>query len=134
MSKCGSRKYYTVYNNHTDEVVIVNGTKKECAEVMGIKPETLHSIRWLEEHGRKTKWHIVEGKEYITLPDNPTVADRLRYHRRLLGLSIGDLAKLTGICNSTIACYDRGASEMPFSYAIRIADVLGISLDYLAGR
>ena len=49
---------YTVYNNKTDFPVIVCGTAKECADVMGIKAETFYTL--LSRSNRRNKWHIIK--------------------------------------------------------------------------
>lgn len=56
-------KRYTVYNNYTDYPVIVCGTVKECAEVMGIMPNNFYSIRCKSNKGIDKKWTIIDEKD-----------------------------------------------------------------------
>ena len=67
---------YTVWNNKTDEVVIVDGTARECAKAMGITLETFYCAvtnarnrkvkKWTiksryEDGGERWKWRKQEG-------------------------------------------------------------------------
>ena len=60
--KC--RCLYTVWNNNTDEIVIVDGTVKQCADAMGINLSSFHSIRTRTKQGKMHKWTIEERKVY----------------------------------------------------------------------
>lgn len=44
-------------------------------------------------------------------------------------MSIYRLSKLTGILDNTLYSYSRGISEPSFTNMVKIADVLGVSLD-----
>lgn len=59
----GMRKRYTVYNNHNETPVIVNGTAKECAKAMGIKPTSFHAIRCKCNAGVYGKWTVIDESE-----------------------------------------------------------------------
>jgi transcriptional regulator with XRE-family HTH domain len=61
-----------------------------------------------------------------------TVGKKIREARRALKLTQKMLGEITGINTNTICGYERERTEPPLSYAVRIADALGISLDYLA--
>ena len=47
---------YTVWNNYTDEVVIVDGNVVECAKAMGISEKSFHSIMTRTKQGKTRKW------------------------------------------------------------------------------
>lgn len=49
---------YTVYNNDTDELIILDGTAEQCAELMGIRRQSFYSLINLFRKGKLKKWHI----------------------------------------------------------------------------
>jgi len=63
-----------------------------------------------------------------------SIGEKLSQLMRLKGLTQASLSKLTGISQSTISdyCNDKKAPSLPNAKAI--ADVLGVTLDELAGR
>jgi transcriptional regulator with XRE-family HTH domain len=61
-----------------------------------------------------------------------TLGEKIEKARRRKGLYRRDLAKITGITYATLKHYEYGNSEPSLSYAVRICDALGITLDYLA--
>lgn len=130
-----THKHYTVYDNKTDMPVIVDGTRRECEEAMGVTSETFHHYVWQNNTNRKCRWTIVveEEQELILSPDT-LFGGKIRYHRMKMGLSPKDMANKTGIHYQSILSYEVGKTEPTISYAVRIADVLGLSLDYLTGR
>lgn len=58
----------------------------------------------------------------------------MRVARKKRGITADTLAKLTGLSGASISCYENDKHEPSFFNAICIADVLGVSLDWLAGR
>lgn len=60
--------------------------------------------------------------------------ERLRACRKKANLRQEDVVSATGITYSTYRRYERGGTEPTLSDAARIADLLNVSLDYLAGR
>ena len=58
MRKPGNKLLYTVYNNKTGFPVIVCGTAKECADIMGIKVGTFHTLLTGQYNGNK--WHVIK--------------------------------------------------------------------------
>ena len=57
-----SANCYTVWNNKTDELVILDGTSKECAKAMGITIQSFYSYLCKSKKG-KTYWDIVESRQ-----------------------------------------------------------------------
>ena len=53
---------YTVYDNKTDELVILDGTSKECAEAMGVTLGTFHSYLCKSKQGI-IRWTITENRK-----------------------------------------------------------------------
>ena len=63
-----------------------------------------------------------------------TTGEKIRFHRRKLGLTIKQLASKSGVSVNSIGFYEKGKAEPSLFVATCIADVLNVSLDYLAGR
>ena len=61
-------------------------------------------------------------------------ARRLIETRKRLGLSQEDLAARIGSKGPAIGRYERGKTQPTLVVATRLADALGVSLDYLTGR
>ncbi|MEL7119639.1 MAG: helix-turn-helix transcriptional regulator [Bacteroidota bacterium] len=59
---------------------------------------------------------------------------RLMEVRKDRGLSQEDLATLIGTKGPAIGRYERGAANPTIEVAIRLADALDVSLDYLVGK
>ncbi len=59
---------------------------------------------------------------------------RIRDLREDADLSQRQLAEELGVYKTTYANYECGKREIPFAFAIRLAEYYGVSLDYLAGR
>ena len=126
-----TRKRYTVYDNKTDMPVIVDGTRKECEKAMGVTHETFHHYVWQNNTNRKCRWKIVVEEHEFTLSPDASFKERIRYHRIKQELSPKDMADMTGISYQSILSYEEGRTEPIISYAAKIADALGLSLDYL---
>lgn len=124
-------KRYTVYNEKTDEIIIVDGTVHECAKAMGIKENSFHHFIWKNNKGMKTKWAIVEVVE--DLPNNPTFGDFVRYHRIRQKMKPATLAEKAGISVQAVYHYEIGLTEPVVSVAAQIAKALGLPLDALLG-
>ncbi len=68
----GTRAFqvYTVYNNKTDRVVIVDGEARECAKAMGVSLGTFYCTVCRARAGKIAKWHIesryLDGKKRYT--------------------------------------------------------------------
>ena len=63
-----------------------------------------------------------------------SVAENLKYHRELNHLSQSALAKATGIPQTTISAYEKGANLPNIQNCITLADFYEITLDELVGR
>lgn len=60
--------------------------------------------------------------------------NRIREARRALGLTGKWLAHELGVSESTVSQYENSKREPDNATLIKIADVLGVTLDYLLGR
>ena len=58
----------------------------------------------------------------------------LQQIRQSKGLSQGDLAKRTGLKPAAISHFETGQRKPSFDNLIKLADALGVSMDYLFGR
>jgi transcriptional regulator with XRE-family HTH domain len=67
------------------------------------------------------------------LPQNSLFVERLRESREKAGLSQKQLSRLCGLNLNQINRYERGSQEPTFFIMKKIAEVIGVSLDYLAG-
>ena len=63
-----------------------------------------------------------------------TFGDRLREARRSRGMTIQELAGKSGISYPTISLYENDRRDPSFLNVFCISEVLGVSLDWLAGR
>jgi transcriptional regulator with XRE-family HTH domain len=64
-----------------------------------------------------------------------TVGERIRHLREQQGLSQAALARTLGASTMAINLLENGTTHAPhIERLIAIADLLGVSLDYLAGR
>ncbi len=63
-----------------------------------------------------------------------TFGQRLRQARKEKGLSLVKLADLSGVHETAINAYECARYGPGLNNAIRLADDLGVSLDWLAGR
>ena len=61
-----------------------------------------------------------------------TIGEKMMQARKDLKMSRLALSRITGITAKTLAGYEYGVAEPCLSYAVRIAEALGITLDYLA--
>ncbi len=59
---------------------------------------------------------------------------RLRELRKQKGLTTVQLAKMVGCSNPTITHYERGDRKPDTDMLKKLADVFGVSVDYLLGR
>ena len=60
--------------------------------------------------------------------------ERLKRLRQSMHLSQEQLARLLGVDRSTISSYESNVRQPPLDTLSRIADVFGVSTDYLLGR
>lgn len=62
------------------------------------------------------------------------LSERLKRLRQSMHLSQEQLARLLGADRSTISSYESNVRQPPLDTLSRIADVFGVSTDYLLGR
>lgn len=57
-STYGKHFLFSVWNNITDEVVIIDGNNVECAKAMGISVKSFYSLVTKAKQGKSKKWTI----------------------------------------------------------------------------
>lgn len=62
------------------------------------------------------------------------LSERLKRLRQSMHLSQEQVARLLGVDRSTISSYESNVRQPPLDTLSRIADVFGVSTDYLLGR
>ena len=62
------------------------------------------------------------------------IAENIKFYRKQMGLTQGELAKFLGGNKSLISNYENGHSCPDIETLARLADVFKISLDELVGR
>ena len=65
---------------------------------------------------------------------NKVFAERLMLTRRRDLITQEELAEMVGVSGQTISAYERNIQTPSLDIAVGIADALGVSLDWLAGR
>ena len=59
---------------------------------------------------------------------------RLRELREDRGVGIDEMVKVLDVSLETYKSYETGATNPPFAKIVKIADMFGVSIDYLIGR
>lgn len=62
-----------------------------------------------------------------------TIGERIREVRLQNDISLRDFAELIGVADTTVMKWEKGISNIPFVYAIEIADRFDVKLNWLAG-
>ena len=65
------------------------------------------------------------------MSDNKDMAERIRSSRAALGITQADLAEAVGVTRSAVAQWETGRSGQVGSTLTRLAEVLGVSPDFL---
>ena len=72
------------------------------------------------------------GMPYYHPPMNMTLGQKIKYHRKYLGIKQQEMAELVGVSRQILQKYESDIHDPPFFIISCIAKVLGVSLDYLA--
>lgn len=62
------------------------------------------------------------------------LANNIRMNRLSKGMTQDDLSKMLGVSRMTICSWEAGSTEPSINSCFRMADIFGVTLDYLAGR
>ena len=63
-----------------------------------------------------------------------TLGEKIRQHRIKSGITVKKLAKTLGVADMTVYNWENDFTEPTFFFAICLADILGVTLNYLAGK
>lgn len=63
-----------------------------------------------------------------------SIGDNIKYLREERNYSQRELAKVLNITPGTVSKYEKGTNQVPIDMLASIADVFGVSIDYLVGR
>lgn len=63
-----------------------------------------------------------------------TFAERLRLAREKKGMGLKELREAVGVSQSAMSHYSTGATLPPLDVAVKIAETLGVSLNWLCGK
>lgn len=67
------------------------------------------------------------------MPEDNIFGIRLNKLRKERDLSLEDVAKIIGVTKATVSKYEKGINEPGMRVAIKLADYLKVSLDWLIG-
>lgn len=119
---------YSIYDNKTDEPIIIGGSAEQCARALGIKPA---SFRAYINRGKQVTRTVISSYD---CEFEEGFSARLREARYNARMSQSKLASVVGVRVSTIRGYEGGKRLPNIETAVRLAHALRISLNYLAGE
>jgi DNA-binding XRE family transcriptional regulator len=122
------RYVYSIYDNKTDEPIVIGGTVEQCAKVLGIRPE---SFRAYVRRGKQINRTVIKSYAFEF---EETFSARLREARYNAHMSQVRLANIIGVRTSTIRGYETGKRMPNIEIAARIARALNISISDLIGE
>lgn len=61
------------------------------------------------------------------------IGKRIKELRLEQNMTQTDLAKVVGVATNTVTQYEKGTSKVSIDVLVNLADVLGVSTDYLLG-
>lgn len=92
---------YSVYDRKTDELVILDGTSKECAEAMGITIDSFYSYL-CKSKKRVIRWDITESRQVERDKKTKRIV-KLRHK----GLSNAEISRKTKMSPELVSYYLR---------------------------
>lgn len=110
------------------EIVIYNGEEREI--------RGLHCIVNKCGESRVVELYLGDGiyaaPKEIKIPRGKSLGELIVWHRQILGMTQEELAQKVGASRSVINKYEKNASSPKLFEALRLADTLGVGLEYLA--
>ena len=122
-----ARYVYDVYDNRTDEPIIIGGTARECARTLGIRTESFRTYICRRNGIERT---VIK---YMRPDRRDKFGARLKSARIRAGLSQADVALKVGLSVTTYKNYEQGRHLPDIEIAAKLAQELQVSLKYLAG-
>lgn len=72
------------------------------------------------------------GMPYYHPPMHMTLGQKIKYHRKYLGIKQQEMADMVGVSRQILHKYESDICEPSFFITACIANALGLTLDYLA--
>lgn len=116
-------------------------TVSEYAEKCRVSTETVR--RWCRAgkikcciYSKKQGYRISSDPLTGNVINNPVIekmCSRVKELRQNLRMTQEELGSLLGVSNHVYSAYERGRQEMPATIIVSLADIFGISADYILG-
>ena len=96
---------------------------------MGIRHQPGNARRAPPSHGfefiRRKRYRRPMARKHLN------IGGKIQARRKAMGLSQEDLAQLTGVSRQSVTKWETGQSAPDLDRLVEVADVLGVSLDFL---
>jgi DNA-binding XRE family transcriptional regulator len=122
-----ARFVYDVYDVKSSLPIIIGGTARECAKMLGITENQFRHYVINSNHGKRMVIKNVVEQRYNKF------GTRCRNARMAAGLTQAQVADAVGISIPTYKKYEQGVSLPNVETTVRIAQVLKVSIRYLTG-
>ncbi len=123
----GARFVYDVYDGRSSLPVIIGGTARQCANILGITENQFRHYVIKSNHMKRLVVKNVIEEKYNRF------GTRCRNARMAAGLTQAQVARAVGISIPTYKKYEQGVSLPNVETTVRIAQVLKVSIRYLTG-
>ena len=121
------RLVYDVYDNDTDEPLVISGSAVQCAKVLGI------SVKSFREYSRRKNNVKRTVIVYMKCDNRNVFGSRLRNARFKARMTQSEVADKCGIALSTLKGYEQGKRLPDIEIAQRLAVCLSVPIKYLSG-
>lgn len=122
-----ARFVYDVYDGKTSLPIIIGGTARQCANILGITENQFRHYVIKSNHMKRLVVKNVIEEKYNRF------GTRCRNARMAAGLTQAQVAWAVGISIPTYKKYEQGVSLPNVETTVRIAQVLKVSIRYLTG-
>ena len=123
----GARFVYDVYDGRSSLPIIIGGTARQCANILGITENQFRHYVIKSNHMKRLVVKNVIEEKYNRF------GTRCRNARMAAGLTQAQVARAVGISIPTYKKYEQGVSLPNVETTVRIAQVLKVSIRYLTG-
>lgn len=122
-----ARFVYDVYDGKTSLPIVIGGTARQCANILGITENQFRHYVIKSNHMKRLVVKNVIEEKYNRF------GARCRNARMAAGLTQAQVAWAVGISIPTYKKYEQGVSLPNVETTVRIAQVLKVSIRYLTG-
>lgn len=122
-----ARFVYDVYDGRSSLPIIIGGTARQCANILGITENQFRHYVIKSNHMKRLVVKNVIEEKYNRF------GTRCRNARMAAGLTQAQVAWAVGISIPTYKKYEQGVSLPNVETTVRIAQVLKVSIRYLTG-